>query len=69
MAKYKSEIKKVIHLEAVSMHKVGSISNEEMREYDEMCLVKPAVPPATRVSARKSAGAGRSGAPLYARGK
>ena len=31
------------HLEAVSMHKVGSISDEEMREYDEMCLVKPAV--------------------------
>ena len=68
MAKYKSEIKKVIHLEAVSMHTVGSISNEEMREYDEMCLVKPAVS-ATRGSARKSAGAGRSGAPVYARGK
>ena len=36
------------HLEAVSMHKVGSISDEEMREYDEMCLVKPAVS-ATRI--------------------
>ena len=68
MAKYKSEIRKVIHLEAVSMHKVGSISDEEMREYDEMCLVKPAVS-ATRVSTRKSAGAGHSGAPVYARGK
>ena len=68
MAKYKSEIKKVIHLEAVSMHKVGSISNEEMREYDEMCLVKSAVS-AMHGSTRKGAGAGRSGAPVYAHGK
>ena len=61
MKKYKSEIKKVIHLEAVSMHKVGGISDERMREYDEMCLVKPAVS-ATHGSTQKGAGAGRSGA-------
>ena len=68
MAKYKSEIKKVIHLEAVSMHTVGSISDEEMREYNEMCLVKPAAS-AARGSTRKSAGSGRSATPIYARGK
>ena len=50
------------------MHKVGGISDERMREYDEMCLVKPAAS-VTHGSARKSAGAGRSGAPVYARGK
>ena len=68
MAKYKSEIKKVIHLEAVSMHTVGSISDEEMREYDEMCLVKPAAS-AARAPTQKGAGTVRSSAPIYARGK
>ena len=68
MKKYKSEIKKVLYLEAVSMHKVGTISDEEMREYDEMCLVKPAASVA-RDSVQKPATAPRSSTPVYARGK
>ena len=68
MAKYKSEIKKVLHLEAVSLYKVGTISDEEMREFDEMCLVKPTAQ-ITRFSPQKSTGAGHSGTSAYALGK
>ena len=67
MAKYKSEIKKVLHQEAVSMHRIGGISDDRMREYDEMCLVKPAAL-VTRNSPQPSAAA-RPSAPVYARGK
>jgi hypothetical protein len=66
MAKYKSEIRKVLHMEAVSMHKVGTINDEEMRHFDEACLVKPLVP---RVPAQKPPGFARSGAPVFASGK
>jgi DNA-binding transcriptional regulator YiaG len=66
MKKYKSEISKVLHQEAVEMLRVGGISNERMREYDEMCLVKP---PVSRVSTQKPLRATRSGEPVYAGGK
>ena len=36
--KYKSDIFKVIHQDAVEMYKVGGITEASMREYDEMCL-------------------------------
>ena len=36
--KYKSDIFKVIHQDAVEMYKVGGISEASMREYNEMCL-------------------------------
>jgi DNA-binding transcriptional regulator YiaG len=43
--KYKGEVYEVVHQDAVSMYKVGAISDERMKEYDEMCLVQesPAV--------------------------
>ena len=40
--KYKSEIYEVIHQDALACFEVGAISEEKMREYDEMCLVKEA---------------------------
>ena len=36
--KYKSEIYEVVHQDAAEMFKIGAISEERMREYDEMCL-------------------------------
>jgi len=38
--KYKSEIYEVIHQDAMADFKVGAISEERMKEYDKMCLVK-----------------------------
>jgi DNA-binding transcriptional regulator YiaG len=38
--KYKSEVYEVVHQDAVAMYKVGAISEERMKEYDEMCLVR-----------------------------
>jgi DNA-binding transcriptional regulator YiaG len=37
--KYKSEILMVCHMNAVTMHESGAISDKEMREYDKDCLV------------------------------
>jgi len=36
---YKSELLMVCHIDAKAMHKVGAISDKEMREYDKECLV------------------------------
>jgi len=36
--KYKSEIFEVVHQDATEMFKIGAISEEKMREFDEMCL-------------------------------
>ena len=38
--KYESEAMQVIHEEMQDMHRSGFISDAEMREYDEGCLVK-----------------------------
>jgi len=38
--KYKSEILKVIHQDAMADFEVGAISEKEMKEFDKMCLVK-----------------------------
>jgi putative transcriptional regulator len=38
--KYKSEIYEVVHQDAVEMFKIGAISEDRMREFDKMCLVK-----------------------------
>jgi DNA-binding transcriptional regulator YiaG len=42
LKKYQSEISKVLYQDAKAMHRAGIISDERMREYDEMCLEKPA---------------------------
>ena len=39
--KYISEASQVIHEQAVALFKIGAITEERMREYDEMCLKNP----------------------------
>ena len=38
--RYESELLQVIHEEMQDMHRSGFISDAEMREFDEGCLVK-----------------------------
>jgi len=38
--KYQSKILQAIHEDAKGMHKLGIISDERMREYDNECLVQ-----------------------------
>jgi putative transcriptional regulator len=40
MRKYKSEIYEVVHQDAMASFEVGAISEAEMREFDELCLVQ-----------------------------
>ncbi|GHU62110.1 hypothetical protein FACS189445_4800 [Spirochaetia bacterium] len=42
MKKYESELMKVLHEQAVYFFKEGIISADEMKEYDEDCLVQKA---------------------------
>jgi DNA-binding transcriptional regulator YiaG len=39
---YKSDVFRAIHEGAVDMYEVGGISDERMKEFDEMCLVAEA---------------------------
>ena len=45
MKKYESELMKVLHEQAVYFNKEGIISDAEMKEYDEDCLVQKADTP------------------------
>ena len=38
---YKSELAMVNHMDAKALHKVGAITDKQMREYDRGCLVSP----------------------------
>jgi len=38
--KYKSDILETIHENATANFEIGAISEERMREYDELCLTK-----------------------------
>ena len=40
MKKYQSEALMVIHQDAEGLRRLGIISEDEMKEYDEGCLVK-----------------------------
>jgi len=40
MRKYKSEICEVVHQDAMANFEIGAISEAEMREFDEICLVQ-----------------------------
>ena len=40
MKKYQSEALKVIHQDAEGLHRLGIISDIEMREYDQDCLIQ-----------------------------
>jgi len=42
--KYQSKILRAIHEDAEGMHKLGIISDAEMREFDEDCLVQEPEP-------------------------
>jgi DNA-binding transcriptional regulator YiaG len=42
--KYESETLQVIHEDIKEMHKAGIISDERMREFDNMCLLKKPEP-------------------------
>jgi len=44
MKKYKSDICKVMHQDAVADYEVGGITEEKMRYYDEKCLVEEPKP-------------------------
>ena len=67
-SKYKSEALEALHETVSGLHKIGLMSEDEMHFYDEGCLVKPA-PAGEHSSSKTSADAGRSNAPIYARGK
>jgi len=51
MKKYESEALMVIHQQAEGLHRLGIISDAEMKEYDEGCLVHE---PETTYEAEKS---------------
>ena len=51
MKKYQSEQLMVIHQDAEGLHRLGIISDAEMKEYDEGCLVQE---PKTAYKANKS---------------
>ena len=40
MKEYQSEALKVIHQDAEGLHRLGIISDQEMREYDQECLIQ-----------------------------
>jgi DNA-binding transcriptional regulator YiaG len=42
--KYKSEIYKAVHEDAMADFEVGGISEDRMRYYDKMCLVEESEP-------------------------
>jgi DNA-binding transcriptional regulator YiaG len=60
--KYKSELLMVCHMDAKAMHKVGAISDKEMREFDRDCLVSPP----RKASASKGATVAQKPVPAYA---
>jgi DNA-binding transcriptional regulator YiaG len=51
MKKYRTEALMVIHQDAEGLHRLGIISDAEMREFDEGCLVHE---PKTAYEAKKS---------------
>ena len=51
--KYESDILETIHESAIEKFKIGAISEEKMREYDELCLA-PETDAEEAPSARKT---------------
>jgi len=62
--KYQSEILMVLHQDAEALHRIGVISDAEMREWDEDCLV--AKKPAGKATRAPSAGVAPAVAPAAA---
>ena len=46
--KYQSELLMVLHQDAESLHRIGALTDTEMREFDEDCLREEQVPAASR---------------------
>jgi DNA-binding transcriptional regulator YiaG len=44
---YQSELLMILHQDAESLHRIGVLSDTEMREFDEDCLLREAQSPAT----------------------
>jgi putative transcriptional regulator len=65
--KYKSGALEALHETVVGLHKIGLVTEDEMRRYDDGCLAKPAA--TVPVSTQKPAAPARIVAPVYARGK
>ncbi|GMO17970.1 MAG: hypothetical protein LBG79_03075 [Spirochaetaceae bacterium] len=63
--KYKSEALEALNETVSGLHKIGLVTEAEMRWYDDGCFVQPAV---SRVSSPKAAVA-CSGATVYVQGK
>jgi DNA-binding transcriptional regulator YiaG len=59
--RYKSEIMMVLHQLSVENFKIGAISEEEMREFDRICLVQEPKPAPKSVRTTKRALASASG--------
>ncbi|WP_010257475.1 hypothetical protein [Treponema primitia] len=59
--KYESELLMVCHEQAKDWHQAGIISDAEMREYDEDCLVHEPSSPSTAGSSKQNP------SPAYAR--
>jgi len=57
--KYQSKILQVIHEDAEGMHRLGIISDERMRYYDEGCLV-PEPKPTRKTASSESSSQSRS---------
>jgi DNA-binding transcriptional regulator YiaG len=54
MKKYQSEALKVIHQDVEGLHRLGIISDKEMREYDQDCLIHESEPAYTAVPSPKT---------------
>ena len=60
--KYQSKILQAIHEDMEGLHRIGILSDTEMREFDEDCLVQePNTSHKTVSSQSRSAGTGRVG--------
>jgi DNA-binding transcriptional regulator YiaG len=60
--KYQSELLGVLHQDALADYQLGIISDEEMREYDEDCLVsEPKIPRKTQTGIRQAPASAHAG--------
>jgi putative transcriptional regulator len=51
--KYKSEISEAIHTSVAGMYRAGTVDEQTMREFDDSCLVPPALEPSQIKKLRK----------------
>jgi len=66
--KYQSKILQAIHEDAAGMHRLGIISDEQMREYDRDCLVQEPKKTRKTVSTQNSSVGSEPVVRIYAKG-